>query len=52
METSTIELIFIRFQTKVVISKYQLSFQKEPRDIGDSENVIFSIPDEIFKYNK
>ena len=52
METSTIELIFIRFQTKVVISKYQLSFQKEPRDIGDSENVIFSIPDEIFKYNR
>jgi hypothetical protein len=52
METSTIELIFIRFQTKVLISKYHLSFQKKPRNIGDSVSVRFTIPDAIFKYNR
>ena len=52
MEMPTIELIFIRYQTKVVISKFQLPFQKEPQNIGNSESARFSIPDEIFKYNR
>ena len=52
METSTIELIFIRFQTKVLISKYHLSFQKKATNIGDSVSVRFTIPDAIFKYNR
>jgi len=52
MEMPTIELIFVRYQTKVVISKFQLPFQKEPKDIENSESARFSIPEEIFKYDR
>ena len=55
MSKALIEFIFVNFNnqpTNLNVVKYQLSFQKEPNNIGNSENVIIAIPEHIFKYNK